>query len=278
MLAFLHIPKTAGTSFGMLLHYRYGDGMHELGNALGRPDELEHAPADASAVEGHVSLGALDRLAPGATLATLLRDPVERTLSEHRYLAAGRGRGFLARGLPEPPPGIPLRDALEGGYMLDNLQTRMLCGIDSPRDPLPPDAADRAAANLARFGYLGVTERFDEFVALIGLGLGWPTIVPFEARVNRPTDPPDPEDVRLAAAANELDAEVYRQADALAAEAAARAGSALADELAVMRGDGDAARVELARKEREIALLHDEVRQLKRKLKLRRRELKERRR
>jgi hypothetical protein len=278
MLAFLHIPKTAGTSFGIALHHTYGSVVHEFGNAFSRADEVEPAPAGCQAAEGHVTLGTLDRIAPGATLATVLREPVERTLSQHRYLAAGRGRGFVPRGKPEPPVGISLRAALDGGYVLDNLQTRMLCGIDLPYDPLPSDALERATANLSRFAYLGVMERFDEFLALVAIGLSWPTIAPFQARVNEPESEADPEDVRLAAAANELDAALYPRAALVASKAAEEAGEALAEELAVMRaGEGATARslpfearVELARKERDLALMHDKLRKLERKLKLRR--------
>jgi hypothetical protein len=272
MLAFLHVPKAAGTSFGTILHHVYpGDGVHEFGNAFSRPDELEPAPAGAAAASGHVTLALLDRLAPGATLATLLREPVRRTLSQHRYLAAGRGRGFIPRGSPKPPKGAPLREYLEGGYLIDNLQTRMLCGLAAPADPLPSGALEQAVANLSRFTYLGIAERFEEFLAGVTIGLGWPAIAPPRARANAPDGDPEPADLRLSSAVNELDRELYAQASELAAKAAAMGGEQLAAEVEVLRAaavDGTAdrrslpfeARVELARSERELALVHDALR------------------
>ena len=52
----------------------------------------------------------------------------------------------------------------------------MLCGIVSPWDELPADALQRAKENLAAFDFVGTTERFDEFVALLNIALGWPTV------------------------------------------------------------------------------------------------------
>ena len=262
----------------MLLHYHYpGDGVHELGNAFSRPEQVAPAPGGASAASGHVPLGLLDRLAPGATLATLLREPVARTLSQHRYLAAGRGRGFVPPSRPARVTGISLAECLEAGYVLDNVQTRMLCGADSPYDPLPADAFERALANLQRFVYLGVTERFEEFLALVTLGMGWPTTAPPHVREGAAAIEPGPEDVHLASAANELDRQLYARASELAADAAARAGERLVEEVEIMQAavNGDRsdpgllpreARVELARMERDLVLAQDALRQHKRKL------------
>ena len=97
-------------------------------------------------------------------------------------------------GLDEDSRGLSLGEAFDRGYLLDDLQTRMLCGLVSPYDDLPADALERAESNLRdRFAYVGTTERFDELLAVLNLALGWPTTAHEPARENprRPTEVPE---------------------------------------------------------------------------------------
>jgi hypothetical protein len=121
----------------------------------------------------------------------------------------------------------------ERGYLLDDLQTRMLCGLVSPYDELPADALDRARANLrGRFAYVGTTERFDELLAVLNLALGWPTTAHEPARENphRPAEVPD-ELRALVAERNRLDAKLHAFAGDLLAE---RLDAAVEEEAAVI--------------------------------------------
>src|SRR5205085_2218053 len=103
-----------------------------------------------------------DRLPADARYLTILRDPVERTLSHYYYLVEPPGKegrfggGLVPPGLPRPSPGLTLEDALgDGAYIPDNLQTRLLCGLVSPYDPLPADALEQAKRNVReRFAYV----------------------------------------------------------------------------------------------------------------------------
>ena len=106
---------------------------------------------------------------PEATFVTILREPVDRTLSQYDFLAeAGRGGGLIPPGLDDDSRTLSLEEAFDRGYLPDDLQTRMLCGLVSPYDDLPADALERARTNLRdRFAYVGTTERFDELLAVL---------------------------------------------------------------------------------------------------------------
>src|SRR6185437_8193885 len=183
-LLLVHLPKTAGTTLAQLLRYHYSGGAFMgAGNVLSRPDEAEprlraiaRKPA-IRAASGHVSFGLAEQVLPGATFVTILREPVARTLSQYYFLTEfGRGGGLVPPGLDEDARGLGLGEAFDRGYLLDDLQTRMLCGLVSPYDDLPANALGRAKANLReRFAYVGTTERFDHLLAILNIELGWPT-------------------------------------------------------------------------------------------------------
>ena len=290
-LVLVHIPKTAGTTLGSLLAFHYGEryqridmsGVHVRptaeglevvrhgeGRASERLDRFEPA-AGVEAVSGHVPVGLLGLLPPAERYVTILRDPVDRTLSQYYHLL-GRRAAWRHEWLPAPTPELRLADAIgERSYIPDNLQTRMLCGLGSVEQPLPEDALERAKRELReRFTYVATTERLDELVALLDLDLGWPTVVYERARVNeaRPRGRDVPaEAIRLAEAANALDRELYAEAGRLQDEAVAGRGLELGTELEVLRlarsrregGTGASlralpleARVELAVRESEL--------------------------
>jgi hypothetical protein len=243
-LLLVHLPKTAGTTLAQLLRYHYRDGAFMgAGNVLSRPEEAEprlqaiaRKPA-VRAAAGHVSFGLAERVLPDATFVTILREPVARTLSQYFFLAElGRGGGLVPPGLEEDARGLGLDEAFERGYLLDDLQTRMLCGLLSPYEQLPEDALERAQANLSeRFAYVGTTERFDQLLAVLNLALRWPTTAHEPARENphRPAEVPD--DLRaLAAERNRLDRDLHAFAGGLLDQAVAAAGPAVEEEAAVI--------------------------------------------
>jgi hypothetical protein len=288
VLVFIHIPKAAGTTLGRILRHHYPGGAYDDGaNAFTRLEQAEAhlaaaaAKADMGAISGEITFGLAARFPVGARVVSILRDPVERTLSQYYYFRRAMGRGLVPPWLPPPPGDLSLEQCLEeGGYILDNLQTRMLCGLVSPYDPLPPDALERAKDNLRqRLAYVGTTERFDEFLALLNLELGWPTLPYRRARVYRRS--PERQSataagLRLVEEHNALDRELHAFAGELLDRSLARAGPELELELEVLRealgrwhdaqAEGRAAsapraarslpvaaRVELALKEAELA-------------------------
>ena len=293
LVVFLHIPKTARTTLGTLLRLHYGPGFRRIDTSgahdpevLRRRVELVLSRPGLAAAQGHFTAGVLDLLPERALLGTILRDPIERTLSQFHHLVTRVGR-WQHDWLPPPSRDLTIAECIgERSYIGDNLQTRMLCGTVSPIEPLPADAVERAKQVLRdRFTFVGTTERFDEWLALLNLKLGWPT-VGYECA------PAAPErmckgdisaaDLRQIEEANALDLEVYEHAAQLLAHTIEQAGPELLDELEILHsaqrrlsGAGDSgpastilrslpaeARVEFAVKEFQLLRATAEVKSL----------------
>jgi hypothetical protein len=245
-LVFLHIPKAAGTTLSAILRHHYPGRTFEGGVNVFQRLELAHgrfqvAARDSKvrALSAEVTFGLAVHYLPAARYLTILRDPVERALSQVWYFKAGHGAGQVPPGLPQPSPDLTLEEIVARGYVPDNLQTRMLCGIVSPFEALPPDALERAKRTLSeRVAYVGTAERFDEFLALLNLELGWPTLPYERKRVNplsRGRAGISTAELRGLEEANALDRELFGHADELLTGALESAGPALEEELEVLR-------------------------------------------
>jgi hypothetical protein len=244
-LFFLHIPKAAGTTLSTILRHHYPSPAFEGGiNAFQRlelagPRLQAAARSDKlKAVSAEVTFELATRFFTNARYVTILREPVARTLSQISYLKTGRGAGLVPPGRPLPTPDLTLDEVIAGGYVPDNLQTRMLCGIVSPFDPLPADGLEQAKRALAdRFAYVGTAERFDEFLALLNLELGWPTMPYRRKRVNpqnRGRGELSAVQLRRLEEVNALDRELFAHAEGLLTRALETAGPALEQELEVL--------------------------------------------
>jgi hypothetical protein len=234
LLFFVHVPKTGGTSFATVLRMNEpGTRIRRLGNVfkggrggLKNSVDLERTArivqlSGTRVITGHVPLGLRDYLPDDREVrcCTILRDPVERTLS-HYYQRCRNARLDLARkdGLP-PSAGATIEAAIEGGYLFDNLQTRMLSGLEDPFGPVDEVMLERAKHNLAEeLVTFGLVERFSESVVLAKHRLGLRTILTSLRRVDseRPRGDEVPEDMRREAERwNGYDLELYRYAEQL---------------------------------------------------------------
>ena len=243
LLVQIHIPKTAGTALRRLINRRYPDRFRIAPNTFTHAHVAEQRLRAMLAEEprplataGHIVFGLRDVLPPNARYVTVLREPVERTLSHYGYLVAPRDpetrpHGLLSRDTPYRPD-LTLEECLgDPRYLPDNLQTRMIVCRRSPFEALPPDALERAKEHLrSGFAFVGVTERFDEFAALLTTTFGWQPRLPKRLRVGglRPERTSLP---RAAARAveehNALDLELY----ALASELQERAVAPIATQV-----------------------------------------------
>ena len=192
-LVFVHVPKTAGSTLSWIIQRHYPADR----TIIIQPEEMlrKYQGFQALSVDarrrllclaGHVPFGVHRWLPQGARYITMLRDPVEWTLSFHSFvqrmpffdqdpdLAAFRGArsldldGFV--------------DFLIRSNMVD-MQTRHISGqmglpnFLPPYEPMTNDALDCANRNLrANFECVGVVERFDESLLLMKRKLGWRNI------------------------------------------------------------------------------------------------------
>jgi hypothetical protein len=265
LLVFVHIPKTAGTTLRAVLGTNEpGPRSRALGNVFkggggiskalierlrgGRGPDL----AGVRLVRGHFPLGIREYLPMylpkerELRCFSFLREPGDRTLS-HYFAIRATGRGY---GLPPLSADATLEEALAGGYLYDNLQTRMLSGLPEPFGEVDEAMLEQAKQNLREgLAFFGLTERFDESLVLAKQRLGLRNILYTSSdRVNasRPRGDEVPEEVRRAAErCNRYDIELYRYAEQLFEAAPERKQPDFEIELAALRAARSEGDIEL---------------------------------
>jgi hypothetical protein len=196
---FVHVMKTAGSTFRRHIHANFDpdqvypcrqyDGDLSFANVnleylVGLSAE-RHAAIKAYA--GHFPFMAVDTVPGPFVTITILRDPIERTISLlkqcQRYNARYRDRSLEQ--IYEDPFLFPC--------LIKNHQTKLfaLDTADRPRsymDLLDIDAARMAAAkaNLARVDVLGLQEHFGTLLAHMQERFGWRITVQSNRRVSKP--------------------------------------------------------------------------------------------
>jgi len=257
VVAFLHIPKTAGTTLNAILARQYApDETHEImmrGMSWLRPrptlvpkplisfskirrlkSSLRHGRT-VRMIHGHFDLSIKRVLPDDVRLFTFLRDPVERAISHYYHYRRQTG---------DPVHPLAMSSTLEewvgdcGLVEMDNGQTRRLAGeMNLPCGRVTQALLERAKSNLARnFAVVGLTERFEEPLILLQRAFGW-ALQRFALRNvgdNRPRrDTVSGETLKVLEDRNRYDADLYRFAAGLFDRAASQID--MAAELARLR-------------------------------------------
>lgn len=230
---FLHIPKTAGTSFLMMLRNTFGDRrVHRVeqmdGNIQTTIDQIvDNDLNKLSCLTGHLPMHLLGRHLDRFQPFTILREPVARILSLYRFLRDGSPAEVKRLGLR---PDFELRALLESDNpelygQVNNGMVRQLCGdarvntswVGAFWNGREDQAALQAAfANLGRMDF-GLAE--DMHATLELARACWS--VPYELReyrenTTRPeTSRESLDDIREIIARNSLDLALFHQAQVL---------------------------------------------------------------
>jgi hypothetical protein len=242
---FLHIPRTAGTTLNDILdrqclpseRWALGPQVQE---AL---RHLETTPAEERAririAYGHMPYG-LHRLLPGnPRYFTILRDPIDRTISFYHYVTEENDHYLHDF---TQVTALTLADFIASRVTttVDNFGVRMLSGAwhDVPFGELTTDHLELAQENLRNMAVVGLTERFDETLLLLRKAFGWGDVT-YE-RLNVTAHRPRVAEIsaadRLAAeSVNILDAALYQEGAVIFAKAIAEQGPSFPAELARFR-------------------------------------------
>ena len=218
-LIFLHIPKTAGTSFLDVLKRVYPtDGVYEIyGEISDRIEKLQALPElerrKINCLSGHYKFGLHEDLPGSATYVTFLRDPVERVISHYYYVRRFPGHR-LNSAITED--GVSLRGYVDLDPELSNGQVRMIADgeDDTPQDEL----LEQALQNLQnRFPVIGITERFDTSVTVMSHCFDWPSASVYYWKRNVSSSRPsvqeiDPDVRQYIESKNQVDRALYERA------------------------------------------------------------------
>lgn len=190
-IRFLHIPKSAGTSFSNCLRRIYKANrfkknvfvfLGDLAEDSARYTNLSQAERDKLAlVSGHAPLLTGIPEVDGLPTITFLRDPVARVKSLCQHISEGKVRNIT------PSQNIDTFLADPCNFWIENLQTRTLLGErgyglpDIGEEAIIAQAMDVLENRLACFG---ITEYFDDSLLLFKHILGW-NAYPVYTRLNQ---------------------------------------------------------------------------------------------
>lgn len=181
---FVHIQKTAGTALWRRLKEQFEPAAVYPGPGDGEPPDtvlsvdrlLErwHARRDEiRVVTGHFPLCTAELLDAPLVTMTILRDPVERTLSQLRH---HRETTPEAESTPlEEIYEDPVRFQLVNNHMVRMLSIRtdeMDAGAMTPVD-ITPQRVERAKKAVSEVDVVGLQHHFDEFCSELTRRFGW---------------------------------------------------------------------------------------------------------
>jgi Sulfotransferase family len=182
---FMHIPKTAGSTLFRRLIRHHGDALYPLPFDRGNvdaaidvdymEDRFRSFGEQIRVIVGHFPLCLGERLGVPLTTFTVLRDPVERTLSflRKRQLEDGQYQGWPLEDLYADPY---LLHGLIHNYMVKALTLTVDEMRDGVRTMVPYDEARLAQAkhNLVhRIEMFGLQEDFEDFCGQLAERFGW---------------------------------------------------------------------------------------------------------
>ncbi len=242
-IIYIHLPKCGGTTFNRIIEWEYPPlQVFSIDPAFFRWSyrRLLRWPRERLArikvFTGHMPFGLHKSLSQSAIYITVLRDPIDRAISQYYFPLTHRlqwrHRQVKNVTLAEYVQRTPYK----------NVQTKMLSGLDHGYDFLAGECSanelELAKRNLAtKFALAGFTERFDESLALAKIEFGWriDRYADFNVTRRRPKKDQIPAAAReLIAEHNRFDVELYRYAQGLFDEKVKRHADRIKEELAAI--------------------------------------------
>jgi hypothetical protein len=222
---FVHIMKTAGSALRRRLMNHFDDAAVYPAKGLDGTDPVKLVSSvdclrerlgargdQIRVIVGHFPLRTIDEIDGRYTTLTLLREPVERMLSQLRHRQESEHRSE------------PLDEAYDNFQGLaNNNMTKMLSLTPEEmsasiftRLDLNRDHLERAKEALAGIDAVGLQERFEDFCDLLAARFGWRLGEPEVVNTTAPVEVPESLRTRIAED-NALDVELYEFAKQLVA-------------------------------------------------------------
>jgi Galactose-3-O-sulfotransferase len=174
-LIFLHVPKSAGTTLNRLIEWEYPlFEMYSVDPVLFRWSRarLWRLPQRRlkrfRVFKGHMPFGLHQILPQPATYITVMRGAVERVISAYYFMSNYKLHPNYWKFRRED---WTLEDFVRRSPR-ENVQTKMIAGADYD-EPCTAEILAKAKENLRYFSVVGITERFEESLALMKLRFGW---------------------------------------------------------------------------------------------------------
>ena len=174
-LIFLHVPKSAGTTLNRLIEWEYPlFQMYSVDPVLFRWSRahLWRLPQRRlkrfRVFKGHMPFGLHKILPQPATYITVMRGAMERVISAYYFMSNYKLHPNYWKFRRE---GWTLEDFVRRSPR-ENVQTKMIAGVDYDA-PCTAEILAEAKDNLRYFSVVGLTERFEESLALMKLRFGW---------------------------------------------------------------------------------------------------------
>ncbi len=232
---FVHVMKTAGTTFVRQLHQQFpAESIYpsrgidwtsptDVEAYINIPRLLSLSAVRTSQVRmytGHFPYMVCDLIDPDLVTLTVLRDPVDRTISVLKQFKRREAR-FRDASLESIYEDRPIFR-----FFVENHQTKVFSLVPQDNEvaincglTIDDGRYARAQANLSRVDVIGFTESYDAFIAELRARFGWwPTGVDLSERANVSSEDWDVEPAfrERIAADNAYDVQLYDYAKTLA--------------------------------------------------------------
>lgn len=173
---FLHLPKTAGTTLNRLIEWEYRlSEMYSIDPVLFKWSAAHLRTLSQRRLQrtrmfkGHMTFGLHELLPQPATYITVLRDPVDRVISAFYFMRSYKLHPLYWK---FRRANSTLEDFVRQ-WNRDNIQSRIIAGSDY-ETPCTAEILEKAKENLHRsFSVVGLSERFEESLALMKLRFRW---------------------------------------------------------------------------------------------------------
>ena len=173
---FLHLPKAAGTTLNRLIEWEYP--LFEIYSidpvffrwSWAHLQRLSEKRLKRTRVfKGHMLFGLHEILPQPATYITVLREPVDRVVSAFYFMRNYKLHPLYWKFRLE---NWSLEDFVRRSPR-ENVQCKIIAGAEY-EEPCTAEICERAKENLVRyFSVAGLSERFEESLALMKLRFGW---------------------------------------------------------------------------------------------------------